>query len=584
MKKIIRWPGFIVFLAVTAIFSVLWIFFIDRIAEKAIERYCTDINKALVELDSTDVTLSPLGVSIGMIQVTDPDNPMVNSVEIASSEFSLDGLNLLRRKIIINKMLLDNVQFNTPRKRSGAIEKIDEKITPVGSESDDDSGAEDKKELISLPSLDIPDVGEILEKESLHSIELAESLKKDIEDEKERLNKEIDELPDDDDLKEYKKRIKGLKSSKLDIKNLISGVKDARDIKEDIENDLARINSLKKDFKNTLASLEERIDELEESPKEDIKILQDKYSLSSQGLGNFSHLLFGSKIGGIADSILPWYERAKPYIVRIRETKREKGVEGKPVRGKGVNIIFAEYEPLPDFLIKRVESSVKVQMGGLSGEINHITTDPAILGIPCTFHFSGDSMRNARSMEINGMSDHVNPEDSRDTADLELVAYQLNDVVLSDQKPMPIIIKEALLDLVINTGFQDSVLTADVVAKFRSVRLFAGLEKSAGVLTQTVARSLSGISNFVVEAQITGRPGDFDTDITSDLDKIIKGALGNAVDEQTAVFKKEINAAVREKVKGPIKDLKARHEEMGPSGDSIDERLASLKDILKGLD
>ena len=105
-----------------------------------------------------------------------------------------------------------------------------------------------------------------------------------------------------------------------------------------------------------------------------------------------SRLLFGAKINRWVEQAIAWHERLKPVLQRSQ--KKEKGPDKiKPIRGKGVNVRFKEHEPLPDFLIRRVKTSLLVDAGNFTGNIQNITPDQDILGTPLTFTFSGKNMK-----------------------------------------------------------------------------------------------------------------------------------------------------------------------------------------------
>jgi len=199
MKKWIRWKGLIFFFCLAALFSLIWFVFTPVFVERMIEKYGTDIVGAKVELDDADLTLLPLGFVLKHLQITNPDEPMTNAVEVADIGFSLDGLNLLRRKVVIDEMNLDQVQINTPRKNSGAIRKKTRKI------SDDLKKRKDK--TLSLPSLKIPDVNEILEKENLVSIELIRTLDSDIKAEELKWKRILNEIPDKEKIVTFRNKI-----------------------------------------------------------------------------------------------------------------------------------------------------------------------------------------------------------------------------------------------------------------------------------------------------------------------------------------------------------------------------------------
>ena len=55
-------------------------------------------------------------------------------------------------------------------------------------------------------------------------------------------------------------------------------------------------------------------------------------------------------------------------------------MEVTPLRGKGVDVRFPEYHPLPDLLIRAARVSVEIPAGTLTGQIRHITPDQDVLG------------------------------------------------------------------------------------------------------------------------------------------------------------------------------------------------------------
>ena len=121
MGRWIRWQGVVAFVVVAGLVAAVWFLLVDRAVERLIEQAGTAAVGAKVELDQADITLIPLGVTLSRLQVTNPDEPMTNAVEIARIAGSLDGLNLLRRKVIIEEVALDGVRFHTQRTTSGAL-------------------------------------------------------------------------------------------------------------------------------------------------------------------------------------------------------------------------------------------------------------------------------------------------------------------------------------------------------------------------------------------------------------------------------------------------------------------------------
>ena len=218
MKDMIRWKGLIAFVAVIALGIVLWLFFVDGFVERMIEKTGTWIVGAKVELDDADLSIFPLGLNLRRLQVTDPDKPMTNTVDIKRTVLSLDSLNLLRRKLIIERMAMEGVRFGTERKTSGALKR-----KPVDDEDElKEQGKEESR--ITLPSFEVPDVNEILKREELQSLKLVESLRKEVQDQKQSWQKRLEGLPDKKDFDDYEKRIEVLRSEKKIDASRILGI------------------------------------------------------------------------------------------------------------------------------------------------------------------------------------------------------------------------------------------------------------------------------------------------------------------------------------------------------------------------
>ena len=111
----IRWWGLGLFVGLVGAMALLWLLVVDGLVKSVIEEEGTAIVGAKVELDTANLTLFPAGVTLTRLQLTNPNSPMTNFVEIARVTMDLDGLQLLRRKVIINEMLVEGVQFGTVR-------------------------------------------------------------------------------------------------------------------------------------------------------------------------------------------------------------------------------------------------------------------------------------------------------------------------------------------------------------------------------------------------------------------------------------------------------------------------------------
>ena len=575
MKKSIRWQGLGGFLGILIIFSILWFLLIDGFVERMIEKFGTQAVGAKVELDDADLSLFPAGLKLIRLQITDPDKPMTNAVEITRMNMSLDTLNLFRRKIIIEEMTLDGVRLNTPRKTSGAIESRPLAMSTIFKKV----SKEGISKQIKLSTFKVADVTEILKREELQSMKLVESLQTDIQTEREKWQKQLGELPDKEKFDEYRSRIEQLQSKrKGPLGGLLSAGSDVAAIQKEIQHDLGRIKQARQELDYNMKSLKRRLDQAKKAPLKDVERLKKKYSLSPQGLSNMSRLLLGSKLNEWTQKAINWYEKLKPVLERAK--KKEKGHEVvEPMRGKGVNIRFKEYAPLPDFLIRQVKANLQLQAGDIAGRIENITPDQDILGIPLTFVFSGEKMKGLHSLKLDGAMDHIIASSSKDKVNLRLQGYEVRNVALSDKAQWPITLKKGVADLEMRAILKDDNITANLSANLKSVRFSAGAQESASPLVKAMGSALSDVSKFMVKADVTGTLEDYDIQLTSDLDRVLKASVGNMVRKQAARLEKDLKKAIFAKADGPLGQLK---NSLG-GFDAIDGELTNRLNIGSGL-
>jgi uncharacterized protein (TIGR03545 family) len=575
MAKWIRWWGLGAFVVVAAILVCVWIFLVDGWVKYLIEEAGTEGVGAKVELDAADLSLFPAGLKLTRLQVTNPREPMTNAVEIANVNMGLDGLNLLRRKVIVEEMALEGVRLGTPRATSGATRE-------VSPQQEEESGMFS----IDLPSLDVPDVKNILEQEDLETIRLIESLKKDLKQEKETWESRLKELPGKAQLAEYKQRVKNLKKAKKGgLEGILGGVGEVQSLKQDIEKEIESLKGAKKEFEAKLTLLRTRFDQIKTAPQRDIQHLKAKYNLSPQGLANMSQALLGKQIGSWVRQGAEWYERAKPFLEGAQALGgSETGPEvQKPLRGKGVDVHFKEAHPLPDFLIRATKVSVNLDVGGLAGTVHNITTDQPTLGQPTTFAFSGDQLKGVKSVALEGALNHVVPTDSKDQLTVQAKGYELTNLVLSKDDKWPVALTSGLGDMKMNAELKGQALTAHGSGHLRDLRLSAGKEGDTNPLTKALSSAVTNISQLSLQADVQGTLEQQDVTLSSDLDRILQNAAGEMVNELAAKFGAELQSAISAKIAKPMQDLKSNLAGFNKIAEDLTERLTQQNDLLKSL-
>ncbi|MEE9614702.1 MAG: TIGR03545 family protein [Thermodesulfobacteriota bacterium] len=543
----IRWQGLIGFVVVSTLIFAGWYIFADGIIRRAIERAGTEAVGAMVELEDADLTLFPLGLTLTGLEVTNPDEPMTNAVEVKRIAFLIDPGRALERKVIVEELTADGIRFNTPRERSGAVDTALERAS---------AGVKEKaEEVFAMPSFDLPDIRAVLSKEGLKSLELAEALKRDIEADRKRWEGEMKGLLDKEKIASYKQRIEKLKGSKSGgVAGLIGGAAEAKKLQEEISGEIERARKLNTELQQGIKSYKARIEEARKAPSEDIKRLKEKYSLTPEGLSNISRNLFGARLGGSVDKGLGWYRRLAPYLGGGIEKVGGKEVV-RPVRMKGVNVRFTEREPTPEFLIRKAALSVSIPAGEIAGTVRDITPDQKIIGRPLTFDFSGEKLEGLDSIKLSGALDHSDPTNISDTASFDMKGLRLEKRELSVSKELPLVLETATADLTIDAGFKGEAMDTAIKAAFGSVRVDAAVGADAGKVAKAFGEAIEGIRKFGVEAVVSGTIDDHKLSVSTDLDRVLKKALGKFVKDQAAGFEKELKAGILAKTDGPLGEM-----------------------------
>lgn len=542
--KWIRWWGVIAFALFVAGISVFWFVLADSLVKRSIERTGTALVGAKVELDKADLTLFPLGLKLSGLQVTNPEAPMTNAVSAASVTMLIDGVNIFRRKVIIEEMAVEGVRLNTPRKTSGAISRRLESASRKG-----------MLDRFALPALEMPDVRKILAGEELESVNLLNRTRDEITQAYSGFEGELKLLADKKKLDEYRARFERIKGSgDGGVGGMLGATGEFLSLQKDIKAELERIDKVKAGVGGVLASYREKIDEAKRAPFRDIERIKRRYGFTPEGFANISRALLGPTVASRIEVALLWYGRLSPVVARAAMVM-DGGVKvERPIRSGGVNVRFPEKRPVPDFLIRKAALSVWMPAGDFSGLVTNITDDQEKLGSPMTFNFSGTRLKGLESLKLTGEINRTTPAKPKDTVAMKMRGYRIEGVELASKSAFPMELRRALLDIDLTARIEGAAMDAGLSAGLSSVEM-ASIKQEMGAIERAVASALSGVKGFKLKASTTGTLSDYDLKLSSDLDEVLKGAVGKIVADLSAEFEKSLRAGVLERTKKPLEEL-----------------------------
>jgi len=582
MKNWIRWPGFLAFLLFTILLVGGLYFFAETLLKAAIEHTGTKVVGAKVELDHADITTSPLGVELHNLQVTNPEDPMVNAVQIGRIKLHMHTLALLRRKVIVDEMHVEKVRLNTQRTISGAIAE-----KPIKEPSSETNESFD----FPMPSVEMPDVKDILAKETLESEKIVDKAQINIDNSKKKWDKKIPELPDKAKFAAYNDTLKSITLVKTgnklkDLKALSIAVDELITIKKNVQSDLDQLTSAGKELREDVNLIKNDVKAISQASSNDIARLTQKYSPASSGLSNISRLLFGETVTQWSSVAIDWYKRLAPKLLNTTTSKQHE--EEHVPRHKGIDIKFKEHTPLPDFLIKSTRVSLELESGNMNGEITDISSDQQILGRPLTFLFDAEKMDNLNKLTFSGNFNHINPDDSIDTVNLHLTGYKVSHFTVSQSQSFPLSLDSAVADIVLDGELKQGKLNANLASQVKSANFVmppnTPLDKKTGKFTKTIGEALKNVKTFDVTAGLRGTIKNQDIDISSNLDTVIKNAMSAQFKQKAQVFEKELNNKVEKKIKGLTEKLESQLGKFSGIQQNMDSKKKNAKESIKAID
>jgi uncharacterized protein (TIGR03545 family) len=572
MKPGLFKKGLFVIAGFLIVIAVVWFVVVDWAVKMAIESQGTKAVGARVDVAKADLSLFPAGIELLGLDVTNPDSPMTNALAVRRIFSDIELMPLIKGKIIIDNLRMEGIRLNTPRKSSGAVttgkSADNTKVDPVPPWLDKMCAGDRPIQFA------IPEVKDILAREKLQSLQLAQDLGAKIEAAKTDWQQRLKALPAQKDLETYKKRLDKIKTSGGGLAALMGSATELKTLNDDLQKDLSRLKKAKESYQTELDGLKQQTAQLTRAPLEDVRRLKAKYAISAEGLANLSQVLFGPSVCDWWQKGYHWYARLKPYIGGLSQKKTDKKAESaKPALQKG---------DLPAFLIRELHIDALLDTGNFTGEAADITSDPQIWIKPLTFKFLGRRMKQIQNVNMDGVLNFMQPGNPQHHVKVLVEKFALQNLDLSDAKDLPVSIANALADININFNLAGPKLDALAKAQLESVQMAVG--KAVGSeISDALAQAVSSVTRFGLTAIVKGSDPDYATRIESDLDALLRKAAGQLVTKATAKLESQLQAAIAEKTEGPLKDARSQLAGLGDLTGEFTQRLNFGDKLLKEI-
>lgn len=573
MRKWIRWWGITVFILIILLVVGVWYLLADRIIVNNIEKTGEYIIGAKVEVGKADLTIIPLGITLYNLRVANPNSPMQNLIEVENIRFHLDGKYFFERKVIIKDMVVDGLKFNTAREKSGEIKGA--KPLTVKRAIDD----------FVMPLLDLSKLKTFVEQEELQTIVGLNSVSQDIVRVEKEWKAAFRMMPNLDDIREYRNRANAIITDvkKNKVTGIITHARGIKRLKEEIDRDIEDIKINKKAMFIDIDSLKTKKNRALDYVYKDIAKLREKYTPDIRGFKNFSKYIFKDDLLRQIDEGFLWYNKLEPLFNYVYKKLKDDYYGSEPVLFDGIDVKFPEHDPKPSFFIELAKLSFEQTIGNLSGEIKNFTTQQNISSLPTSIKLEGSNLNFAESVSISGLIDHVNIDNIKDQISIVVQKQKIEQTTYQIVDNWELNIANGFMDRNFDIVIHNGNIKSKLNLHFTGTSINSNYLGGTNILINAIDSVLTKISDFYVEIDISGTPGNYITTINSDLDNIVDKAVRNIVRNEANKVKIAITRIINDKKEVLIKDIEAKIEQLIMEIPKVDEILAEAKKILKEL-
>jgi len=521
------------------------IVFMNKLIERAMERSLERIFEAKADVRGLDFQIFDARVGIKSLEVANSRKPFRNLFEIGEIDLHLDMRQLVRNKVVINNIKLQEIKWNTERKTSGAL---------PGSRAIK-AGETEEKEGKTFIGTFLEDAGKVV-------AEIIEREMKNI-----KSPKLLEELPG-----KYR-GLKGkweetLQEQRKEVENLPKLIEPVKAIKlEDIKTAEAALSAYNmvdetyKKVKLTETNLAGSYDKL----KQDLSMAnEDEKGVSTAISKDYAYLSSFIKspekreeianailnpyiekyLGGIHDEFKRWnyyFEKLKPFI------KRKEGRE-LILRAYGRDIIFPGVA-VPKFWLKNMDVSLGsiAKRNLYSVKANDITSDQNIINNPTTFSIK--RIKSNEEVEWAGLIDKR--EDREKSAVFNFKAKNIPFVLGKGIRAFKVSKAKGIYNLDGELSF-DRFSRAGGTLNLQLFDIDLDLSDKEDKIAANIKSVLSTNPVDIQVGYTVSREGKYTFKIKSNLDKLISGTIGKLVaewvDETRAKLEVELNNLLRAKL------------------------------------
>ncbi|MBN2460378.1 MAG: TIGR03545 family protein [Candidatus Cloacimonetes bacterium] len=549
------------------------IIFRNPLATFVIEKTGSAIAGARVEVDSVYLKPLALHVSWGRLQVTDRNDTWKNLFETGKCEFSLLFKPLLAGKVLIEKMQLEQMQFDTARETDGKLpvkarirEKKPSRLLAIIKEN-----LQKEKEKIPVfnprflkTKIDLDSLLQIV---GFQTPARADSLKVVVENRYQYWTDLVEDRDYEVQLDYIKAEAARIDPQKMETLTEIEAnvtaasnvyhstielYNDFKVVRENLSNDLQMMRDLKQDIPDWI--------------KADYQQAVNLAKLPEVSLRNVALMLFGDRITTALIKVMDYIENARELAAKKPKPEKEKP-EKMP--------------ELPSFWLQQLSVSGLTKNGiNFSGKVLDISSDQEKTKKPMEIMLKG-AQENTGRISLGAIFDYRKQE-GQENINLMIDEVPIRDFDLANFDLLPRKLNKGKAMLTSNINITEDHIFAAIGFNATDLQFdYNSLPEMDANLVRISRTITEAITEINFNAEISQKPEVFKFKLNSNLDNIISQQLQNVVNNEVARVKVELENRVHQELDKYKTELSAlidaRNDDLQRRFDEINARIDTEK-------
>ena len=564
-----------------------WLFLLDESVRRVIEAIGTELVGAKVDLAEADVQLLDGSVRLKGLEVTDPDAPMTNLVQVDEIIADVRILPLLEKKVFVDTVAVRGVQFGTPRATSGALER-----------SSGESGALRRRinawaERVPIPEFSLEGLASTVDvaairPESLHTRRRAEEIVSTADSTRRAFETRLTALnprPFIDSGRALVDRLSGASLRSLGVTGLVQSVRSLRSTIDGVTGLRDRVVQLENNVRATAASFQDQVRSLEEARAADLANARRLLKIPSLRAPDISPALFGDLALARIQPAIYWVQTAERYLPPGLDPRRRPGP--KRARRSGTTMDFPSRRGHAGFTL--ILGELDVELGGTGAaagkyrvQVNDFSSAPSIHGKP--IRASAERSAGATgpdAVRLTAVIDHVTST-IRDSVSLRLNGVSLPSVSL------PVLGAEMDLGrgvIELALGRVGDSLNGRWIWKSNDVSWTRTPDAKRGRVEDILWRTISGLGQVEIEVRVSGRVDGPRLAVGSNVGSAIASSLRRQLRDEIAAAERRVREEVQRLVAPAIADARGRVAALETSvGDVLGDHRVQLDQLRADLE